>query len=95
MNTLLGTLLGLLALWMAACCFCGYKRRFLWFLVVLLGGLGANLCWMVFGLNARVLEVNVLIAQASAATYAVCAFAIGLFVGRIRRKWIESRVEGS
>jgi len=27
--------------------------------------------------------------------YAVCAFAIGLFLSRIRRKWMESRVEGS
>lgn len=95
MNGLWGTLVGLLSLWMAACCFCGYKRRFVAFLAVLFVGLAANLCWMVFGLDARLLEVNVLIAQTSAVLYAVCAFAIGLFLGRIRRKWLESRVEGS
>jgi putative Mn2+ efflux pump MntP len=95
MNGILGTLVGLLALWMAACCFCGFKGRFVAFLAVLMVGLGANLCWMVFGLNAHVLEVNVLIAQTSAVIYAVCAFAIGLFLGRIQRKWVESRVEGS
>lgn len=95
MNSLLGTLVGLLALWMAACCFCGYKRRLIAFLAVMMAGLAANLCWMVFGLDARLSEVNVLIAQASAVLYAVGAFGIGLFASRIRRIWLESRVEGS
>lgn len=95
MNGLVGILLGLLSLWMAACCFCGYKRRFVAFLAVLMIGLSANLCWMVFGLDARLSEVNVMIAQASAVLYAVCAFGIGLFASRIRRLWLESRIEGS
>lgn len=93
MNVAVGTLAGLLAFWMAACCFCGLHRRFVAFLAILFVGLAANMCWMVFGLQARPFEVDALIAQGSVVLYAFCAFGAGWFAGRIRRAWQESSVE--
>ena len=89
----MGTFVGIIALWMSACCFCGFKGRFIAFLAVLFVGLAANMSWMVFGLSAHVLEPNALIAQVSALLYAFCAFGTGLFAGRIQRAWVDSRVE--
>lgn len=95
MSGTFGTIIGLLAFWMAACCFCGLKKRFVAFLAVVLTGLAANMAWMVFGLNAKPFESNALIAQAAAVMYALCAFGLGLFLARVQRLWGESRVERS
>lgn len=92
MSGTVGTIVGLLAFWMAACCFCGLKGRGIGFLAVLFTGLAANMIWMVFGLQARPFETNALIAQASATLYALCAFAVGLFLRRFLQAWEDSRV---
>ncbi|MCX7559351.1 hypothetical protein OS190_07190 [Sulfitobacter sp. F26204] len=92
MNGMIGTIVGLFAFWMAACCFCGFKKRFVAFLAVGFTGLAANMAWMVFGLKADPLEDNLLIAQTAAAIYALSAFGIGLFLARVRRLWSESRI---
>ncbi|KIN64595.1 hypothetical protein Z946_3487 [Sulfitobacter noctilucicola] len=93
MTVTVGTLVGLLAFWMAACCFCGLKGRYVWFAAVLLFGLTLNLIWMMVGLDASIREIHVLVAQISATMYAVIAFVIGRFLGRIRRAWAESAVD--
>ena len=92
MTGTVGTILGLLAFWMAACCFCGLKGRFIAFLAVLFIGLATNMVWMVFGLQARPFETDALIAQGSATLFALCAFAIGLFLRRFLRAWTDSHV---
>ncbi len=94
MNVTVGTLVGILAAWMALCCFCGLKGRYLWFLSALCAGLALNMLWMVFGLGAHVAEVHVWIAEASVTLYGVVAFVIGRFAGRLQRAWIDSRVDG-
>ncbi|KIN61492.1 hypothetical protein Z945_2484 [Sulfitobacter noctilucae] len=85
-------LFGILVVWMLACAACGFTRRYLRFLSVLLAGLALNLSWMVFGLQAHPFEVNVLMALTAALIYGVCAFFIGGFAGRIARAWRDSRV---
>jgi hypothetical protein len=56
-------------------------------------GLALNMVWMMGGLDAHPLEVHALIAQASVTLYALCAFGLGWFVGRIARAWAASRVK--
>jgi hypothetical protein len=85
-------LIAVLVTWMLACAHCGYVRRPGRFVVVLLVGLLLNLGWMVWGLRADPFEVNVMIAQAAALVYGLCAGCIGWFAGRIRRAWLDSRV---
>lgn len=92
MNVTVGTLVGILAAWMALCCFCGLQRRYVWFFAVLFGGLALNMMWMVLALNATVYEQNVWIAEGSVTLYGVVAFFIGRFIGRIRAAWIDSAV---
>ena len=58
-----------------------------------MAGLALNMAWMMIGLNARLLEINALIAQASAALYACAAFGCGWLAGRIMREWRASRVD--
>lgn len=87
----MATLIIALCLWMAACAWFGFQRRYVGFLAVLLGGLALNMVWMVFGLNAHPFELSAIIAQMAAVLYALCAFGVGWFAGRIRRAWRESR----
>jgi UDP-N-acetylenolpyruvoylglucosamine reductase len=76
-------LIAVLVTWMLACAHCGYVRRPGRFVVVLLVGLLLNLGWMVWGLRADPFEVNVMIAQAAALVYGLCAGCIGWFAGRM------------
>lgn len=92
MTPLIATLIAVLAIWLLACAWCGYRQRLIGFVAVVCAGFALNACWMVFGLNARPFEPNALIAQASAGLYAFCAFGLGWFTGRIRRAWRDSRV---
>ena len=93
MNMLVLILVSLLIFWMLACAYCGYHLRILRFFAVLMAGLALNMAWMMIGLNARLLEINALIAQASAALYACAAFGCGWLAGRIMREWRASRVD--
>lgn len=81
--------------WMLACAACGFARRYMMFVGVLLGGLALNMLWMVYALQAHPFEVNALMAQTAAVVYATCAFAIGAIAGRFLRAWRDSRVTGS
>lgn len=82
-----------LLIWMAACAWAGFARRFVAFLGILIVGLMLNTAWMVIALDATPFEANAVIAQGAATLYAVCAFGSGWFAGRIRRAWRQSRVE--
>lgn len=93
MISTLAPLIAALCLWMAVCAWCGYRRRFIAFLAFLLGGLALNMLWMTLALHAHPFELNALVAQSAATLYALCAFGIGWFGGRIRRAWQDSRVE--
>ena len=93
MNMLVLILISLLIFWMLACAYCGYHLRILRFFAVLMAGLALNMAWMMIGLNARLFEINALIAQASAALYACAAFGCGWLAGRIMREWRASRVD--
>jgi hypothetical protein len=93
MSMLLAILVGVLAIWMLAAAWCGYRASLWRFAVVLLIGLGLNMAWMVLGLDARPFERHALVAQAAATLYALCAFGLGWLVGRFRRAWDSSRVD--
>ena len=93
MNMLVLILVSVLILWMLAGAYCGYYVRIVRFFAVLIAGLAMNMGWMMIGLNAHPLEVNALIAQASAALYACAAFGCGWLAGRIMREWHASRVD--
>ena len=93
MISYLAPVIGVLCLWMIACAWCGYQRRYVGFLAVLLGGLALNALGMAYLLNAQPFEANALMAQTAAVLYAFCAFGVGWFAGRIRRAWRESRAE--
>jgi hypothetical protein len=86
-------LMALLAIWMIACGYYGYTKRFVRFLIVLCVGLTANVIWMMVGLDASLGEPHMLIALASAAVYGACAFGIGLLAGRLVRAWRASTVD--
>ena len=82
-----------LALWMGACAYCGYQRRFLGFLAVLLAGLAVNMAWLMQGLSAHPFDVHALVMDAALTIFAVCAFAAGLYAHRVRRVWQETKVD--
>ncbi|MEW9919069.1 hypothetical protein AB2B41_05620 [Marimonas sp. MJW-29] len=88
---MLSVLITVLVLWMIACAWCGFQRRYLRFLAVLIAGLVLNFVWMITGLQADPFEPNVVIAQASATLYALCAFSVGWFAARIRQAWRDTR----
>lgn len=83
MTPTLAILITALAVLMFACAWCGYRRRYLGFLLTLVIGLALNGAWMVWGLGAKPLENPVIYAQIAAVGYAVCAFLAGWLVGRI------------
>ncbi|MFK7838070.1 MAG: hypothetical protein AB8B60_17810 [Sulfitobacter sp.] len=85
-------LVAVLLLWMVFCALCGFRKRYVGFLAMLLGGLALNMLWMVFGLNAQPFEPHALLAQFSAVIYAVCAFFIGWFARRVQQAWQDSKV---
>lgn len=82
-----------LAVWMFACAYAGYHKRFVLFGGVLLAGLALNTLWMVLGLNAKPLSPNALVAHAGIVLYGISAVALGFLVGRISRAFRASRVE--
>lgn len=86
-------LMAVLAVWIVACIYCGYKLRIFAFLAVLVAGLALNLCWMVLGLKAHPFEPHALVAQASLAVYGICAFGLGLLIGRAVRRWRATAVD--
>lgn len=93
MSGLLIPLAALMLIWMGFCAWVGFQGRYFRFAAILLCGLALNMLWIVFGLRAQPFEANAVMAQAAAAIYALCAFGMGVFAGRIRRAWRESRVE--
>jgi hypothetical protein len=93
MTPLFSFLAAILCLWMVLCLVCGYRRRVLLFLGVLLTGLSMNQLWMYLGLQARPTEINAIIAQVAVVFYGISAFGTGWLVGRISRAWAESRIE--
>ena len=86
-------LLAVFALWLITCIWTGFRARVLWFFVVLAVGLSLNAIWMVFGLDARVVEPHALLAQVSVVLYAVGGFGLGWLAGRVAKRWRERRVE--
>jgi hypothetical protein len=93
MTPTLALLIAVLVVWMFVLGWCGYAKRFLLALLVLLIGLGLNWAWMIFGLGAKLIEPPVVMAQISALMYAFCALATGWLIGRFMRQWRASRVE--
>lgn len=78
---------------LAICAWAGYRMRPLVFVAVTLGGLAANSLWMVAGLQADPLSPHALMAQASLVLYAVVSFGSGWLIGRVRRRFIATRVD--
>ncbi len=93
MTPTLALLIVVLAIWMLAAAWCGYGKRFLGFLMVLLVGLSLNSGWLVWGLGARLFENPVIMAQSAATGYALCAFGVGWLVGRVARELQATRVD--
>jgi hypothetical protein len=93
MTVTIVTLVLVLAVWMLACGWCGYRMRFMAFLGVLLSGLALNMAWLVFGLKARPFEPHAVMAETSVLMYGLTAFGVGWLAGRLVRQWRESRVE--
>ena len=95
MTPIVMTLVAVLGLWMLLCAWCGYGKRFGTFILVLLGGLGLNMAWMILGLKASPFELHAMMAEFSALLYAFCALGCGWLVGRVARQWQASRVDDS
>lgn len=95
MTLTLAILICVLVVWMLALGWCGYAKRFVMALPVLLSGLGLNWAWMIWGLGAKPFENAVIMAQISALMYAFCAFATGWVIGRFVRQWRLSRVKNA
>jgi hypothetical protein len=93
MTATLAILISVLVVWMLALGWCGYGKRFLLALPVLLAGLGLNWMWMVWGLRAKPFENPVIMAQISAVMYAFCALVTGWMIGRFVRQWRLSKIE--
>lgn len=86
-------LAAILAVFMLACGYAGYAKRFGLFALVLLTGLALNSAWMIFGLNAHPLEPSALMAHMAAVMYALAALGTGWLTGRMVRAFRESRVD--
>lgn len=95
MTPTLALLIMVLAIWMLAAAWCGYGKRFLGFLAVLLVGLALNAAWLVWGLGAKPFENPVIMAQGAAVGYALCAFGVGWLVGRVTRELRATRVDNN
>ncbi|WP_372992913.1 hypothetical protein [Sulfitobacter sp.] len=93
MNGTLALLIAVLAVLMLASGWCGYSKRFLGFLGVLVVGLVLNGAWMIWGLGAKPFETPVIAAQMAAVGYALCAFGTGWLIGRLVRQLRATRVE--
>lgn len=93
MSTLIVVMIAVLVVWMLACAWCGFRKRFGLFAVALLGGLALNMASMMIGLDARFLEPNALMAQGAVTLYGICAFGFGWLVGRVARAWQSSSVK--
>ncbi|WP_370401855.1 hypothetical protein [Sulfitobacter sp. JB4-11] len=93
MSLTVTSLIALLCVWMLACAWTGYHKRFARFAALLLVGLGVNMLWIVAGLKAHPLDPNALLAEVSLLLYGVFAFGMGWLVGRLVRQWQSSRVK--
>ncbi|MDD9721232.1 hypothetical protein PVW51_11020 [Sulfitobacter sp. PR48] len=93
MSPTIMALIAVLAVWMLACAFQGYRARLLGFLGVLILGMALNMLWMALHLNATPLEGNALMAQAALVLYGLCAFGFGWLAGRLVRQFRASRVD--
>lgn len=93
MNALVWVMLGVLTVWMIGCAYCGYRRRYMGFLVVLVAGVLANIIWMTIGLDARLTEPHVLMALVAGCLYGACAFGVGMLAGRLVRQWRATAVD--
>ncbi|MBD3663645.1 hypothetical protein [Sulfitobacter aestuariivivens] len=92
MTPLVAGLVVVLIAWMVLCILCGYRRRLVLFLGVLVTGLTLNQVWMYLGLQAKPTELNAVVAQLAVVFYGLSAFGAGWFVSRVTRAWVESRV---
>lgn len=93
MNVTFGTFAGLVCFWLALCCFCGLKGRYLLFLALLFFALAVHSIWLSAALKVPPLDSNALMAQGAGTICAVGAFALGRFMGRIQDAFRESRIE--
>lgn len=93
MSMTVTSMIAVLGVWMLACAWTGYHKRFARFGALVLVGLGVNMLWMVAGLKAHPLDANALLAEVSLLLYAVFAFGIGWLVGRLARQLQASRVD--
>ena len=93
MTPVVMALIIVLCFWMALCAVCGFRRRLLLFVGLLLTGLTVNQVWMMVWLNAKLLEPNALMAQAALSMYGVCAFGFGWLASRVARAWADSKVD--
>jgi putative Mn2+ efflux pump MntP len=92
-NGLVIILVTMLAVWMIAAAYCGYKMLLRRFVTVLCAGLAVNVAWMMLGLNASLTEPSFLITLVASGMYALCAFGCGVLTGRLVRQWRASAVD--
>ena len=92
MNAVVVALLAGLGLWMLACAWCGFKRRFIGFLTVLVTGLTLNMIWLAYGLGVKPFEGHAMMAQVAALLFALCGFGAGWMAGRLNRQFRSSQV---
>ncbi|MBB3993645.1 hypothetical protein GGR95_001276 [Sulfitobacter undariae] len=81
-----------LVVWMLACGYTGYHKRFGLFLLVVAVGLALNALWMFLWLDANPFSYYALTAQLGALSYALGALGLGWFIGRMAGKFRESKV---
>ncbi len=84
-----------LALWMLACAFAGYRARLGLFAVILVAGLALNTAWIVLGLGADPLSPPALSSHLSIVLFAISALGLGWLLGRLVRRFRDSRVDGA
>ena len=93
MNTTMLALIAAFAVLLILCGICGYRRRVLGFVTVMVTGWTLNLLWMIVALNAGPLDMDALTAQGALFVYGLCGFATGWMISRITTKFRETTVE--
>ncbi|UWR23621.1 hypothetical protein [Sulfitobacter sp. S190] len=92
MSAVVLALVAVLLGWMAVMAWCGYRRRWLLFLGVLLGGIAMNIVWIVLGLRADPFSNHAILAHASAVLYGLCSLTVGWILSRVIGSFRDSRV---
>jgi hypothetical protein len=95
MSPVVWMLVAVLAVWMLACAWCGYARRFVLFIVVLCSGIALNSVWMMTALDANPVRGHALTAHLATLLYALTAVGAGWLLGRLVRQFRATQVEDS